>query len=106
MSLLSNYQHRYNSGEELLNRIEAAIAGQASYILIEDAQTANHAARLVWAKHCLVGASTRTMAQGMAWAVVANPTIAAALAAGTAVPDGDIEYVVNVNCHLFAPGAA
>jgi hypothetical protein len=96
------YDARYNAGgEELINRIEGCVAYVAQYILIEDVATASHAERLAWAKQVLLNNSSRSMAQSMAWAVIANATIAARLAAGTAVPDSDIEYVISVSAAIW-----
>ena len=90
------YNARYNAGgEELINRIEAAVAYVAQYVLIEDVATANHAARLAWAKQVLLNNQSRSMAQSMAWAVIANATIAAHLAGGEPGPDSDIEVVIS-----------
>lgn len=99
------YHARYNAGgEELINRIEAAVAYVAQYVLIEDVNAVNHAARLAWAKQVLLSNQSRSMAQSMAWAVIANATIAALLAAGAPVPDSDIEYVISSSAAVW--GAA
>jgi hypothetical protein len=100
------YNARYNQGGSALGeRIQAAVAYVAQYILIEDAQTANHTNRLAWAKNVLIQGNLVTMASAIHWTVVANATIAAALAAGEPVADSDIEYVISSACHLWAPGA-
>lgn len=89
------YGYRYNTGEEFMNRIEAGVAVVCRTILAEDPATANHAARLAWANWALVQGNTKAAMAGIAWAVIANPTIAAALSGNQAVPDSDIEYEVN-----------
>lgn len=96
------YDARYNQGgTDLAERIKAACAYVAQCILIEDEQTANHADRLKWAKHVLIGGNIDTASQSMHWLVVANATIAAALAADQPVADSDIEYVVSVSSAIF-----
>jgi hypothetical protein len=96
------YDARYNQGGvDLAERIKAACAYVAQYILIEAPETANHAERLLWAKHVLISGNIDSASQAMHWLVVANATIAAALAAGQAVADSDIEYVVSVSAATF-----
>ena len=92
------YNARYNlGGQELLNRVEAAVAYVAQYIFDEEDSVDDHAARLAWAKRVLLENQSRSMAQSMSWPVIANATIAAALAADEAVTDNDIEYVISVS---------
>jgi len=99
------YDARYNQGgTDLAERIKAACAYIAQYILIEDEQTANHADRLKWAKHVLINGNIETASQAMHWLVVANATIAAHLAADEPVADSEIEYVVSTSAATF--GAA
>ncbi len=99
------YDARFNAGgTDLAERIKAACAYVAQYILIEAPETANHAERLAWAKHVLVAGQIDSAAQAMHWAVVANASIAAVLAQGGEVADSDIEYVVSVSAATF--GAA
>jgi hypothetical protein len=99
------YDARYNAGgEDLAQRIKAACAYVAQYILIEDPGAENHADRLKWAKYVLISGNIDSAAQAMHWMCVANATIAAALAADNPVSDNDIEYVVSVSAATF--GAA
>ena len=99
------YNARFNQGgTDLAERIKAACAYVAQYILIEAPETADHADRLKWAKHVLIAGNIDSAAQAMHWAVVANASIAAVLAAGQPVADSDIEYVVSVSAAVF--GAA
>lgn len=99
------YDARFNQGgTDLAERIKAACAYVAQYILIEAPETADHADRLKWAKHVLIAGNIDSAAQAMHWAVVANASIAAVLAAGQPVADSDIEYVVSVSAAVF--GAA
>lgn len=101
---LTLYGYRYNTGEEFMSRIESGVAVMCRTILAEDPATANHAERLAWANWALVQGNTKAAAAGIAWAVIANPTIAAALSAGNAVPDSDIEYEIGQRAADF--GAA
>lgn len=95
-SFLETYDLR--NDEMLKKRVAAACTKKADAILIESAGTANHAARLVWAKDCMldpVQAAFRLM-----WRVVQNGTIQtkqspASISAGTIATDADIEFVVN-----------
>lgn len=96
------YDARYNAGgTDLAERIKAACAYVAQYIMIEASDAANHADRLKWAKHVLVSGNIDSASQAMHWAVVANATIAADLAATEPVADSDIEYVVSSSAHIF-----
>jgi hypothetical protein len=76
------YDARYNQGgTDLAERIKAACAYVAQYILIEPTETASHAERLKWAKYVLVAGNIDSAAQTMHWLIVANASIAAVLAA-------------------------
>lgn len=99
------YDARFNQGGlDLAERIKAAVAYVAMYILIEAPETANHADRLKWAKHVLISNNVDSAAAAMHWMVVGNASIAAVLAAGQPVADSDIEYVVSLAAATF--GAA
>lgn len=99
------YDARYNQGGlDLAERIKAAVAYVAMYILIEPENTADHAERLAWAKHVLIGNNVNSAAEAMHWMVVGNASIAAVLAAGQPVADSDIEYVVSLAAATY--GAA
>ena len=99
------YDARYNQGGlDLAERIKAACAYVAQYILIEPENADDHADRLKWAKHVLIAGNIDSAAQAMHWMCVANATIAADLAADNPVADSDIEYVVSVSTATF--GAA
>lgn len=81
----------------LLAKFRAAALKSAGYVLTEDVNTANHAARLRWAQRCLVSdgdpflmASARNM---LRYSLATNGTIQTA---GTAATDSDVEYVVAV----------
>lgn len=96
------YDTRYNKGgQDLAERIKAACAYVAQYILIEPAETQDHADRLKWAKHVLISGNIDSSSNAMHWAVVANASIASVLASGGEVADSDIEYVVSVSSSLF-----
>ena len=96
------YNARYNQGGiDLAERIKAACAYVAQCILIEAENTENHTNRLKWAKHVLISGNIETASQAMHWVVVANATIATALAANQAVSDSDIEYVISVSAAIF-----
>lgn len=82
----------------LLNRLTVSVASQAYYIVTtEPPETANHTARLAWAKTAL--RSTRWMAETMALGVCGNPTVAAA---GEGATDAELDYVVNVLAYAYA----
>lgn len=82
----------------LLNRLTVSVASQAYYIVTtEPPETANHTARLAWAKAALRG--TRWMAETMALGVCGNPTVAGS---GEATSDNDLDYVVNVLAYAYA----
>jgi len=96
-SFLETYDLRYD--EMLKKRVAAACTKKADSILIEPSNTANHAARLVWANDCL--RDPVDTAGKLMWRFVQNGTIqtkqsAASIASGICAPDSDIEYVVNV----------
>lgn len=83
----------------LKNRLVAACAKSAQYVLIEDPATVNHAQRVKWGRLTLKDAPA--MAESMMWGLVANTTVAAA---GEAATDGDIEFVVASLIDTFAEG--
>lgn len=74
--------------------IRAAIANAAQAVLAENAGTANHAARLVWAKAALK--DTAGQVEQFAWAVAAVNTIT------TASTDAQIQNQVNLLIDTFA----
>jgi len=76
-----------------------AVAKAAYDILNEDAGTANHANRVIWANQTLADAKSK--AEQMMWGLVTNATIAAA---GDAATDNDIQFVVNSYINSFAQG--
>ena len=99
------YDARFNKGgQDLAERIKAACAYVAQYIMSESAGAENHAARLTWAKYVLISGNIDTMVHAMHWMVVANPKIAGDLSGKNPVSDDDIEYVVSVSAAVF--GAA
>ncbi len=99
------YDARFNKGgQDLAERIKAACAYVAQYIMSESAEVENHAARLAWAKYVLISGNIDTMVHAMHWMVVANPKIASDLSGKNPVSDDDIEYVVSVSAAVF--GAA
>ncbi len=97
-TLAALYDLRYGTNT-LKNRLTAACAKSAQYVLIEDPATANHAQRVKWAWATLGDAPG--MAEKLMWGLVANTTVAAA---GEAATDSDIEYVVASLIDTFAAG--
>lgn len=76
----------------LRNRTMAATLTAAGYIMVEDDQTVNHAARLAWAQATLASLeSLRAASDRMYMAVAGNGTIQQA---GLAATDNDLNYVV------------
>ena len=99
MATLAQLHDLRYGAQSLKNRLTAAVAKSAQYVLIEDVGTVNHAQRLKWARMALKNAPAA--AEDMMWGLVANATVAAA---GEAATDGDIEYVVASLIDTFAEG--
>lgn len=97
-TLVELYNLRYQT-QGLKNRLTAACAKSAQYVLIEDPATVNHAQRLVWAHKTLADAPA--MAEALMWGLLSNATVANA---GEAATDNDIEYVVASLIDTFAAG--
>lgn len=95
-TLLQIYNLRYE-GTELKAKAAAAIAKAAYDVLNEDAQTAQHAERVAWAKESLT--NTQQMADRMMWGMLQNASIQTN---GNASSDNDIQFVVNslINSYL------
>lgn len=95
-TLAELYNLRFTSAG-LKNRTVAAIAKAAQDVLNESDQTANHTARVAWAKLALADAPA--MAEKMLWGLLSNATIAGD---GEAATDNDIQFVVNSLIDTFA----
>lgn len=87
----------YNDGP-LRQKIAVACVVAAETIRTEDPQTANHAARLAWAKK--VFESPTTAADSMIWPVLAQNK-AAAIAAITGASDASIQTAVDAAVAVF-----
>lgn len=101
MATLQELYNLWHEGSDLRARVAAACAKASNDVLNEDAGTANHANRLVWARTTLMDIDA--MATRMFWAVISNATIAAA---GNAATDNDIQWVVNSWIDSFANALA
>ena len=91
----------YGHGD-LLNRIEVACIVAAEKIRTEDAGTANHANRLVWAKSTF--SNTRPVAERMLMALLAANR-ALTTQQLIAVADADLQTAVDGAVNIFADGA-
>lgn len=90
------------ANDSLRNRIAVACIVAAEAIRTENANTANHANRLLWAK--AVFANPQGEAQRMLWAVLAqNKT--ATVAQITGATDATIQTAVSAAVDVFATGA-
>lgn len=86
----------------LRNRIAVACVVAAEAIRSEDAATANHANRLLWAK--AVFANPVGEAERMLWAVLAaNKALSEAQIKGAS--DAAVQTAVNAAVNVFATGA-
>ena len=93
--------YRMQNEAELKNRVASAAAKQAYYVLTTEApETANHTARVAWAKTVLLNPEAE--ANRMLWSVLQNGDIQAGPVSGEAAYDTLIEYVVNVLTDVFA----
>lgn len=90
---------RYTT-DTLRTRVTAACAKAAWDVLYEDAGTANHANRILWAAD--VWRDAPAMAERMMWGVCANATVQAN---GEATTDADLQNAVNALINTFATGA-
>jgi len=87
---------------DLLNRIEVACIVSASIIQSEDAGTANHANRLLWAAS--VFSSSRPWAEKMLMALLAANR-ASTVQQITGASDEILQTLVNNTVNLFATGS-
>lgn len=83
----------------LRNKIRVAVIVAAEVVRTEAAQTANHTARLAWAKR--VFESPVVEADRMMWAVLAQNR-AATLAQITGAADDTVQTAVNAAIDVFA----
>jgi hypothetical protein len=88
-TLIDVYNNRVGN-TMLRNRTQAALSILCWTIFGEAANTADHAARLAWAKVAITSMESYT--DQMFWGICGN---AAIQAADFAASDGDIQYVVN-----------
>lgn len=86
---------------ELRQRFIAARLKAAWHVLNEDPATANHANRIAWARGVVADPAVNSDHEYRLF--LSNATLQAA---GSAAPDGDIEYVVAVFLDTFANNAA
>lgn len=98
MALIDIYKAIYEN-TDFEKRVSAACFIAARDILVEDAGTANHANRIIWAtaaqKNC------KAMGGVMVVDVLKNGTIAADVAGAS---DNDIQFVVNSLVDTYATG--
>lgn len=83
------------SNTELQRKLKVAVMKAAQDVRAEDAGTANHTQRLLWATASLAASvrqSLQNMADLMIADLLANATVAAA---GDAAVDSDVQFVVN-----------
>ena len=99
----------YNAWRGESGALKAKFVGaclKAAYdILNEDAGTANHANRVVWANVIVAGTMAEAeekALQHLRYAVASNATIQAA---GNDSADNDVQFVVNSQIDTFATGA-
>lgn len=90
------------SRDALRNQIEVAVIVAAEAIRTEDAGTANHANRLLWAKAAFVNPTAAALKMQMAL-LAANK--AATVAQIIAASDETIQTLVNAAVNLFADGS-
>lgn len=95
-TLLEAYNTKVTN-QTLRSRTIAAVAKCAIDILSEDPGTANHAARLVWAKDALLNTDAAT--DRLMWSVIADANV---LANPTGCTDGQIITAVNNAVAVFA----
>jgi hypothetical protein len=80
--------------------VAVAMHKAAQDVINEDAETANHNNRLVWARKVTQGADAPvTEAARWIWAVLENATIQAA---PTEAADNDVQFVVNALVNVMA----
>lgn len=84
------YRLKAYRAEAIYMRLTAAVAQNASYVLIEDGATANHANRVAWAKLAVLDPDA--MAHKMAWLVTLNP---AGQKSDDAVTDNDLNSIIG-----------
>ena len=85
--------------EGLQKKVRVACVIAAEAVRTEDVGTANHAARMAWAK--LVYADPASVAQRMVWAVLGQNQ-AATLSQITGASDATVQTAVNNAVNVFA----
>jgi hypothetical protein len=95
-TLLEAYNTKVTN-QTLRSRTIAAVAKCSIDILAEDPGTANHAARLTWAKDALI--NTESATDKIMWAVIADANV---LANPTGCTDGQIITAVTNAVNTFA----
>jgi len=90
-----------NTGAVLKNRIQVAVIVAADVIRLENAQTANHANRMVWATRALDNPAA--VAQKVTWAVLAQNR-AATVSQIINADDATVQTAVNAAVDLIAQG--
>lgn len=93
MDLLSEYGLFSDEENALHKKVAAAIARAARDVYFESPDTANHAARYLWAVRLRQSSSNAiTEAHSRMLMVLDNPVVAAA---GNDATDNDVQFVVN-----------
>lgn len=102
---MASYTELFNlmqGKSELRNRITVAVIVAAEEIRTEDAGTANHANRLLWAARAFD--SPESISKKIMMSVIAGNK-AAAISAIEAATDAVLQAAVNSSVDLFATGA-
>jgi len=97
---MATYNEIYNiwaTGSTLKNKVIVACVQAASTVFNENANTASHAERIVWANQVL--ADPTKQAQRMLWGVCLNASVQSA---GEAVADATLQTVVDNLVTFFA----
>lgn len=92
-------RHALTNDQEMKKRVQMAVWIAATNIIYEDPQTANHAARVVWAAEKLRGPMPADEERKAMIFISANSTIGEQ---GNAASDNDIQFVVNGFVDQFA----
>lgn len=105
VTLIDRYRLRFAT-TGIRQRVIGACLKEATAIMVEAANTANHANRVIWANQVI--ASPESKADQMMAEVAVNSTVLQKYdpaASDEGVPDGDLEYIVALKVNTYATGA-
>jgi hypothetical protein len=105
VTLIDRYRLRFAT-TGIRQRVIGACLKEATAILVEATNTANHANRVIWANQVI--SNPEPKADQMMAQVATNATVLTSynpLTANEGVTDGDLEFIVGSAVNTYATGA-